>query len=82
MAIDCDTAGRPRWEEEGVTDRNTGLTGSTGSRRWRGLLVGRDDGTTTTTNGRTQVAGWHRADTVQVAGWHRAGTVTSWKRRR
>ncbi|KAF0919965.1 hypothetical protein E2562_032373 [Oryza meyeriana var. granulata] len=34
MAIDCDTAGRPRWEEEGVTDGNTGLTGSTGSRRW------------------------------------------------
>ncbi|KAF0923123.1 hypothetical protein E2562_003344 [Oryza meyeriana var. granulata] len=32
-AIDRDTAERPRWEEEDVTDGNLGLTGGTGSRR-------------------------------------------------
>ncbi|KAF0921485.1 hypothetical protein E2562_007023 [Oryza meyeriana var. granulata] len=53
-AIDRNVAGRPRWEEEGITDGNMGLTGSTGSRRRRRRLVGREDGATTTTSGRTK----------------------------
>ncbi|KAF0909895.1 hypothetical protein E2562_000205 [Oryza meyeriana var. granulata] len=54
MTIDRDAAGRPRWEEEGVTNGNTGLIGNTRSRRQRRQLVGRDDGTTTMTSGRTK----------------------------
>ncbi|KAF0926926.1 hypothetical protein E2562_028413 [Oryza meyeriana var. granulata] len=46
-AIDRDAAERPRREEEGVTDGNTGLTGSTGSWRWRRWLIGRDNCITT-----------------------------------
>ncbi|KAF0933161.1 hypothetical protein E2562_014150 [Oryza meyeriana var. granulata] len=63
-AIDRDAAERPRWEEEGVTDRNTGLTGGTGSRRWRRRCNDDDQ----------------QEDTEQAAGWHRAGTGTGWKR--
>ncbi|KAF0930858.1 hypothetical protein E2562_035958 [Oryza meyeriana var. granulata] len=54
-AIDHDTAGRPRWEEKGVTDGHTGLTDSAGSWRWRRLLVGRDNSATTTTSGGSSV---------------------------
>ncbi|KAF0927117.1 hypothetical protein E2562_029874 [Oryza meyeriana var. granulata] len=53
-AVQRHGAARPRWEEEGVTDGNTGLNGGTGSQRRRRRLVGQNDGTTTTTSGRAQ----------------------------
>ncbi|KAF0930368.1 hypothetical protein E2562_032262 [Oryza meyeriana var. granulata] len=76
-ATDRDAAGRPRWEEEDVTDGNMGLIGSTGSRRQRRRLVGRDGGATMTTSGRTQ----NRRQTAWQAHGARAITpATAWQR--
>ncbi|KAF0896223.1 hypothetical protein E2562_019705, partial [Oryza meyeriana var. granulata] len=74
MAINRDAAGRPRWEERGVTDRNTGLTGSTGSRRWRQRLVVLT-GSTGSRRWRQRLIGWDDGATTMASG----GTQNRWQ---